>query len=176
MKLCCFFVMLVGVSGSAWADSMLTIDLPLVNGVPTLTGRPGQTVNVQATITTDTPLMITNVNASENTTEGDDIIVDSSVYFFDPNIGDGVTINPGSTTGDLLGITFADIASSIADVVDLEVDYVLLSDNSTHTFTIPSPVFEVDTVEEMAPEPSTVTLFALGLTAAAIITRRRRLA
>jgi hypothetical protein len=164
--------LLIVASSCAFADPILTIDLPLVNGVLTLSGTPGQTVNVQATITTDTPLMITEVDATAQTTEGDDVAIDESVVFFDPNFGNEIPAGT-PTTGDLLGITFADIASSTADIVDLQVQYMLSGDQTVHILSVPGTAFEVDTVEEVAPEPSTVALLSFGVAGLIFIQRRK---
>ena len=168
----CLLALFGLVSGSALANSSLTIDLPLVNGVPTLSGTPGQVVNLEATVTTDTALMITNVDVSQNTTEGDSVTVDPTVYLFDPNLGG--TIPVGTTTGDFLGITFADVAPSISDI-NLTVQYQLSGDPNTYEFTLASPAFVVDTVEQIAPEPSSTALLGLGLCGAVILRRRQLL-
>lgn len=147
---------------------MLTLNLPLVGGVPTLTGTPGQTVNVEGTITSSTELTITNIDYSVTTSEGDVVTVDPTVYLFDPNFGNPIPADT-PTTGDLVGITFADIAPSISSV-DLTIDYMLSGDVNTYTFT---PTFDVDTVEEIAPEPSTMALLALGLCGTVILQRRK---
>jgi hypothetical protein len=173
MRRYCFLALFGLVSGSAFASPMLTLDLPLVNGVPTLSGTPGETVDVEATVTNDTADQSLMIVGDDPTVNGPYPAMVTDISLFDPNLGG--TIGPGSTaTGDLLSVTFSDVIGSVSEV-DLTVQYQLSGDPNTYEFTIPSPAIEVDTIASTVPEPSSMDLLGLGLLCGAVLARRRQL-
>jgi hypothetical protein len=170
------FFSLMAVVASA---STLTIDLPLVNGVLTLSGTPGEVIVVNATITPDSPLVLGDVSISESSTEGVFVGTDTSVYLFDPSNpfynaeADRETDTPptspvpltSATTGALVTITFPDLPPfGIA-----EIDYSLPYGDSVSQPNQFNGFFDVDFEEAPTPEPGTSLLLAgaLGICVAA---------
>jgi PEP-CTERM motif len=171
MRRFCFLALFGLVSGSAFASPMLTIDLPLVGGIPTLSGTPGETLDVEATVTNDTSDQTLTITGDDPSVNGLSPVIVTAISLLDPNLGG--TIAPGTTTtGNLLSVQFSDVIGSVTPV-DVTVQYQLSGDLTTHEFTLVSPAFDVVTVASIAPEPSSTALLGLGLCGAALARRRQ---
>jgi hypothetical protein len=151
---------------NAKADT-LQIVLPLVNGVPTLSGAPGEVITVDATITPSTSLVLGDVSISQSSTEGITLGTDTSVYmdpgnpFYPAEASQNIVATPltSPTTGGLFTITFPDGAPFGIT----EIDYTLYYGDSISQSNQFNGYFDVDFEPVAAPEPGTGLLLAGAL-------------
>jgi hypothetical protein len=159
-------VILGFITGIAQADPILTINLPVINGIPTLAGAAGTTLTVYGTIDTGEPLILDSLDISVSSVSGDLATVDPSVYF-DPANPFFNTLPAGTTTGALVQVTFAADAPAITEVF-YQLQYEGMVSPFAGFFYIATETPE----ELLAPEPGSAVLLCIGLALA--LARQRR--
>jgi hypothetical protein len=155
--------------GTAAADS-LTIDLPLVNGIPTLTGTAGQALVVNAIIgvdPADANLFLENLSIDETSVQGTGVVgYNTDVFFNYPTNPIAGILPAGNTEGGLVTISFPTLDAETITQVFYNVTYSASDTPFTGFF------YVVDEPPGV-PEPSTFALMGLALSVAAVFQRRR---